>query len=72
MPIFRFTVKHSGNCNTIQYSQGMTVDVITRTTTNPLFSNGGKEVADAFMNKYHIDIKKAGILNSSELDYIML
>ena len=68
MAIFRFTVKHTGNSNTIRYEKGMMVDVVTQTTSNPLFSNGGQPVADAFMRIYGIDVKKAGILNSSVLE----
>ena len=69
MAMFRFTVKHTGNSNTIRYEKGMTVDVVTQTTSNPLFTNGGKPVADAFMRIYGVDVKKAGILNSSVLEY---
>ena len=72
MPIFRFTVKTNGNCNNIQYSKGMTVDVVTTNTTNPLFINLGQPVADAFMRIYGIDIKKAGILSTSYLDSKMI
>jgi hypothetical protein len=69
MPIFRYTVKNTGNSNTIRYEKGMTVDVVTQTTSNPLFNNGGQSVADAFMRIYGIDLKKAGILSSAFLDY---
>ncbi len=34
---------------------------------NPLLTNGGQAVADAFMRIYGIDIKKAGALNMSYL-----
>lgn len=72
MPIFRYTVKHTGNSNTIRYEKGMTVDVVTHTTSNPLFANGGQTVADAFMRIYGIDVKKAGLLSSAYLDYKMI
>ena len=72
MPIFRYTVKHTGNSNTIRYEKGMTVDVVTPTSSNPLFANGGQPVADAFMRIYGIDIKKAGILSSAYLDSKMI
>ena len=72
MPVFRYTVKHTGISNNIRYEKGMTVDVVALTTSNPLFANGGQPVADAFMRIYGIDIKKAGILNSGYLDSEMI
>lgn len=35
---------------------------------NPLSTNGGKEVIDAFMRTYGIDIKKACAVNSSYIE----
>ena len=72
MPTFRFNVKHTGNCNNIQFDKGMTVDVITPTTSNPLLTNDGKLVGDAFMRIYGIDAKRAGLLSSGMLDYKLL
>jgi len=72
MPIFRYTVKQTGIGNNIRYENGMTVDVVALTTSNPLFANGGQPVADAFMRIYGIDIKKAGILSSGYLDSVMI
>ncbi len=41
----------------------MSVEVVTNTITNPVTTNGGQAVADAFMRIYGIDIRKAGALN---------
>ena len=47
----------------------MTVEVVT-TGVNPLTSNRGQLVADAFMRIYGIDAVKANILNLSDLDVV--
>ena len=36
--------------------------------SNPVSTNGGMIVADAFMRKYGVDVKKAGALNNIYLD----
>ena len=51
------------NSNGVRIEPGMTVEVVTQSLNNPLLTNGGQAVADAFMRIYGIDIKKAGALN---------
>ena len=51
------------NSNEVRIEPGMTVEVVTQSMNNPLLTNGGQAVADAFMRIYGIDIKKAGALN---------
>ena len=51
------------NSNGVRIEPGMTVEVVTQSMNNPLLTNGGQAVADAFMRIYGIDIKKAGALN---------
>ncbi len=68
MPRFIITTKHVKNCNGIRIEPGMRVEVITQTMNNPVITNGGQNVVDAFMRIYGIDIKKAGCLNMVELD----
>ena len=51
------------NSNGVRIEPGMTVKVVTQSMNNPLLTNGGQAVADAFMRIYGIDIKKAGALN---------
>ena len=68
MPIYRVTVKTMKNSNNIRLEKGMSVDVVSNTLTNPVSTNGGQLVADAFMRVYGIDIKKAGALTMAYLD----
>lgn len=68
MPLFRITTKCMKNSNGIRIEPGMSVDVVTNTFSNPVITNGGQAVADAFMRIYGIDIKRAGALNTVCLD----
>jgi len=68
MPRFIITTKHVKNSNGIRIEPGMRVEVVTQTMSNPVITNGGRNVVDAFMRIYGIDIKKAGCLNMVELD----
>ena len=68
MPIFRVTVKNSKITNGVRIERGMCVDVVTNSMSNPVTTNGGQPVVDAFMRIYGIDIRKAGALNMVYLD----
>ena len=68
MPLFRIIVKQMKNCNGIRLERGMSVDVSTSSFSNPVTTNGGQLVADAFMRVYGVDIKRAGALNMVYLD----
>ena len=68
MPIFRVTVKQMKNDNGIRLERGMSVDVSTSSFSNPVTTNGGQLVAEAFMRVYGVDIKRAGALNMVYLD----
>ena len=63
MARFRITTKMMKNSNGVRIEPGMTVEVVTQSMNNPLLTNGGQAVAEAFMRIYGIDIKKAGALN---------
>lgn len=63
MARFRITTKMMKNSNGVRIEPGMTVEVVTQSMNNPLLTNSGQAVADAFMRIYGIDIKKAGALN---------
>ena len=54
--------------NGIRIEPGMQVDVVTQSMSNPVTTNGGQVVVDAFMRIYGIDIKKAGVLSMVYLD----
>lgn len=66
--IYRITVKSPKNTNGVRIERGMSVDVVTNSLSDPVSTNGGQVVADAFMRIYGIDIKKAGALNRAWLD----
>jgi len=68
MALFRITVKQSGTSNGIRIEKGMSVDVVSKYSSNPVSINGGHEVVDAFMRIYGIDIKKAGKLSTPYLN----
>ena len=68
MPTFVITTKRANNTNGIRIEPGMQVKVISNSFSNPVSTNGGQLVIDAFMRIYGIDIKKAGCLNMVYLD----
>lgn len=70
MPTFQITTKHRKNVNGILIEPGMTVQVVTQSFSNPVCTNGGQPVVDAFMRIYGIDIKKAGCLNMADLEVV--
>jgi hypothetical protein len=63
MALFRITVKQKVRTNGIVLDPGMSVEVVTQSMSNPVSTNGGQTVVDAFMRIYGVDIKKAGALN---------
>ena len=67
MPIFQITTKIRRNVNGILIEPGMIVQVVSQSFSNPVVTNGGQPVVDAFMRVYGIDIKKAGALNTVDL-----
>ncbi|MCK4661526.1 MAG: hypothetical protein KAT68_01565 [Bacteroidales bacterium] len=68
MALFLITTKNcSGTTNGIKVENGMTIEVISK-YSDPINTNGGHEVIDAFQRKYGIDIKKAAKLSKSYLD----
>lgn len=68
MPLFRVTVKRMKNSNGVRLEPGMSVDVASNSFSNPVSTNGGQLVADAFYRIYGVDIKRAGALNMADLD----
>ena len=70
MPTFVITTKRANNTNGIRIEPGMQVKVVTNSFSNPVSTNGGQLVIDAFMRVYGIDIKKAGCLNMVYLDVV--
>lgn len=70
MPLFRVTVKQMKLTSGIRIEPGMSVDVVTNSMSNPLTTNGGQAVADAFMRVYGIDLKRIGALSMGYLDVV--
>ena len=68
MVMFKITTKSRKQVNGIRIEPGMSVQVVTQSMSNPVITNGGQPVIDAFMRIYGIDIKKAGCLNMVELE----
>ena len=68
MAIFQITTKNRKQANGIRIEPGMSVQVVTQSMSNPVITNGGQPVIDAFYRIYGIDIKKAGCLNMVDLD----
>lgn len=67
MALFRATIKSTRINNGVRLEKGMSVE-FSSSFGNPLATNGGKEVIDAFMRKYGVDIKKAGANSSAYID----
>ena len=57
MARFIITTKHVKNTNGIRIEPDMSVQVVTQSMSNPVTTNGGQVVIDAFMRIYGIDIK---------------
>ena len=70
MPTFVITTKRANNSNGVRIEPWMQVKVLTNSFSNPVTTNGGQLVGDAFMRMYGIDIKKAGCLNMVYLDVV--
>ena len=66
--LYRITVKSPKNTNGVRIERGMSVDVVTNGFGDPVSTNGGQVVADAFMRIYGIDIRRAGALSRAWLD----
>ena len=66
--LYRITVKNSKRTSGIRVEKGMSVDVVTNSMSNPVTTNGGQAVVDAFMRIYGIDIKKVGAFSMAWLD----
>lgn len=68
MARFIITTRHVKNTNGIRIEPGMQVKVVTQSMSNPIITNGGQPVIDAFLRIYGIDIRKAGCLNMVDLE----
>jgi len=60
MALYEITIKSSSITNGIRLEKGMSVEVAC--ISNPVSSNGGVLVQEAFLRKYGIDSKRGGAL----------
>lgn len=71
MALWKLTTKHTRTVNGVHIEKGMTAEVVTATTSNPLNNPQGRDlITNAFMAKYAIDLKKAANLTSGYLDCV--
>lgn len=56
------------NSNGVRIEPGMQVEVVTNSLSNPVSTNGGREVEAAFMRIYGISLARACALNMVYLD----
>lgn len=68
MPVYRVSVKQMKLSNGVRIERGMSADVITNNIGNPVVTNGGREVNNAFQRLYGVDLKQLGALNMIYLD----
>lgn len=71
MALFRATIKSTRVVNGVRLEKGMSVD-FPSSYGSPLGTNGGKEVIEAFLRKYGIDIKKANAVSSSYIEVVKI
>ena len=70
MPTFVITTKRANNCNGIRIEPGMQVRIVSNSFSNPVTTNGGQVVIDAFMRIYGVDMKRLGALSTVYLDVV--
>ena len=59
MALLLITIKQNKFSDGVNLEKGMAVEVASK-YSNPLFTNGGVGVADAFMHNYGLDARKNG------------
>lgn len=68
MPRYLITTKCMKNSNGVRIEPGMKVEVTTSYLTNPVITNGGRDVEAAFIRIHGISLLKACALNMVYLD----
>lgn len=70
MALWKISVKYSGTINGVRIEKGMSVECVTQSTSNPLQTNLTKNkpiIGRLFLNKYGVDLEKAGLINPGRL-----
>ncbi len=65
MSLFRVITKRQVLCNGVRVEKGMSVEVVTNSIQT---AEAKQKIADAFQQKYGIDIKKAGVLSGMSIN----
>lgn len=67
MALYKITLKRSANINSVRLGKGMSVEIVS-TSTYPLNNSKDRDgIIAAFTSKYGIDMKKANILNFTNM-----
>ena len=53
MSLFKITVKQSGTSNGVRLEKGMSVQVVSKYSTNPMIMNGGEDANNDFSKKIY-------------------
>ena len=69
MAVFIATIISTRLVNGIRLEKGMSVE-LSSSNLEPLTTNGGKEVIEAFQEKYGVNIKKACAISSAYIEVI--
>lgn len=71
MALWRISVKNNRSVNGVRLEKGMFVDMVTPVTmSNPLNCNPNEnkpKINNLFVNKYGIDLLKAGLISVTDL-----
>ena len=69
MALFQVTIKRKKQCGGVHLEPGMSVQVATKTDSNPLATNK-QLILDALMRVYGVDLQKAMALNPTDLEVV--
>ena len=68
--LYKIKTKRSQNKNGEHIAKDMEVEIVTTNSSLPLSTQENRQkIADAFKNKYGIDMKKANALSMSDLEF---
>lgn len=65
MALFRVITKRQVLCNGVRVEKGMSVEVVTNSIQT---AEAKQKIADAFQQKYGIDINKTGVLSAMSIN----
>jgi len=72
MPVFKLTIKQNMNSNGVRLDKGMSVQIqsTSPSTTSPFSNINDKEkIAQAFMNMWGVDVKKACAVDNVHMSF---